>query len=263
VDITEEWIRLMRLPQDRLRLDEAAFLIAAHRNPKLDLDAQVARLDEIASHLEMNSVDALCDLLFDTLGFRGDETDYADPRNSCLDEVLDRRLGIPITLAVLMLEVGRRQGIRLHGVGLPGHFLVRDPEEPDLLIDAFSGGRRLTTEDCAALLRAHVGRDVPLTSAMVADVGPWAILARMLANLTNSFRQMDDYDSLVWVTRLRVTVPGMQVSERVAAASALAEVGKHVEAAVILDDVAATVADNPRAVGYVQARAQALRAMLN
>jgi regulator of sirC expression with transglutaminase-like and TPR domain len=263
VDIIGEWLRLMRLPENRLRLDEAAFLIGSHRNPELDLDAQVKRLDEIASQLTVVSVDALRALLFDKLGFRGDDLTYGDPCNSCLDQVLDRRLGIPITLAVLMLEVGRRRGIRLQGVGLPGHFLVRDPDRPELFIDAFSGGRLLTAEDCAALLRAHVGRRVPLTSAMVAEVGPWAILARMLANLTNSFRQMDDHDSLVWATRLQVTVPAMPVNERVAAATALSEVGKHVDAAAILDDMAATMADDPRAFGYVQARAQALRAMLN
>src|SRR5579863_4341957 len=247
----------MGLPQNLLRLDEAAFLIASHRNPELDLDAQVARLDEIASGLRENSVDALCGLLFDTLGFRGDAETYGDPRNSCLDEVLDRRLGIPITLAVVMLEVGRRRGIHLQGVGLPGHFLVRDPDRPELLIDAFSGGRLLTVDDCAALLRTHAGANVPLTPAMTATVGPWAILARMLANLVNSFRQIDDHDSLVWVTRLLVTVPGLPITERVTAATALSEVGKHVDAAAILDDLAATVAENPRAFAFVQARAQA------
>jgi regulator of sirC expression with transglutaminase-like and TPR domain len=263
MDATGEWLRLMSLPEDRVRLDEAAFLIGLHRNPDLDLHAQIARLDAIASDLQEASVDGLCRLLFVTLGFRGDRATYGDPRNSCLDEVLDRRLGLPITLAVLMLEVGRRRGILLKGIGMPGHFLVRDPDRPDLLIDPFSGGRLLNTAECGALLRAHVGADVPLTPAMVPSVGPWAILARVLANLTNSFRQLHDHDCLVWATRLRVAVPGMRLSERVAAVAALADVGRHAQAAAILDEIAASIADEANVSGHLRGKAQALRAMLN
>jgi regulator of sirC expression with transglutaminase-like and TPR domain len=143
----------------------------------------------------------VCRFVFETLGVRGDQKTYDDPRNSYLDQVLDRRLGIPISISVLVMEIGRRCGVALEGVGMPGHFLLRDPGQPDLLIDAFSGGRRLDHAACAELLRAVAGAEVQLLDGYLAPVGPRAIVVRMLANLDQSFRTRDDKEGLRWVTR--------------------------------------------------------------
>src|SRR5205823_9498396 len=107
------------------------------------------QLDELAVRAAGLSGAELATLLFVTEGFVGNAADYADPRNSYLDDVLDRRLGIPITLSVVMLEVGRRCGLQLHGVGMPGHFLVGGG--PGEWFDPFHDGARLDLAGCAAL----------------------------------------------------------------------------------------------------------------
>jgi hypothetical protein len=106
---------------------------------------------------------ALNDYLFNDLRFIGNSTNYEDPRNSCLNEVLDRRTGIPITLALLYIEVARRAGLDVQGVNFPGHFLLRcpagrnEPYSADLIIDAFHGGALLSADACQELLRRHQG----------------------------------------------------------------------------------------------------------
>jgi regulator of sirC expression with transglutaminase-like and TPR domain len=110
---------LLARPEPEIPLDQAALLIAAHAHPELDVDARLAQLDTLAAGSVGLSSTELATRLFVTEGFAGNESDYGDPRNSYLDDVLDRHLGIPITLSVVMLEVGRRCGLRLHGVGMP------------------------------------------------------------------------------------------------------------------------------------------------
>ncbi len=124
MDVTERFTELMARPEPEIALDEAALLVAAHAHPELDVDARLAQLDALATRVAGFSAGELSTLLFVSEGFRGNDSDYGDPSNSFLDDVLDRRLGIPISLSVVMLEVGRRCGLQLHGVGMPGHFLV-------------------------------------------------------------------------------------------------------------------------------------------
>src|SRR3954468_18824427 len=107
-EATERLAALVAGPEGALPLDEAAFLVAAHAHPGLDVDAQLRRLDDLAAGVAAPHLDALRRHLFGELGFSGNDVDYYDPANSFLDDVLDRRLGLPITLAVLMMEVGRR-----------------------------------------------------------------------------------------------------------------------------------------------------------
>ena len=108
MDLTDRFAELLARPEPEIPLDEAALLIAAHAHPDLDLDARLAQLDALAASAAGLSADELATRLFVTEGFTGNESDYGDPRNSFLDDVLDRHLGIPITLSVVMLEVGRR-----------------------------------------------------------------------------------------------------------------------------------------------------------
>ena len=224
-------------PENELPLDEAALLISAAADARVDVPGQLARLDEAAALVASDDADAVCHVVFGTLGLRGDTKSYDDPRNSYLDQVLDRRLGIPISLSVVLMEIGRRRGVTLEGVGMPGHFLVRDPRDPELLIDAFAGGRRLDRAACTELLHAVAGA-VELRPDYLAAVGPRAILTRMLANLDQSFGRRDDTDGRRRVTRLRAGIPGQTPAERVALADMLAGLGCRDEAAALLEELA-------------------------
>jgi regulator of sirC expression with transglutaminase-like and TPR domain len=242
MDPTARWRELLAGPADDVPLDEAALLIAAHARPSLarpalDMPTELARLDRLAGEVEGEGADGVGELLFHRLGITGNTRHYDDPDNSYLDRVLERGLGIPISLAVLLIEVGRRRGLPLEGVGMPGHFLVRDRGRPETLIDPFGGGRRVDDEACRTLFQRIAGPDAHLHPAMLAPTPTPDILARMLANLDRSFRGRQDPVSLAWVTRLRVAIPGQPVSLLVQAAGTLGELGCYDEAARILGDV--------------------------
>ncbi len=143
MDASARWSELMGFPEDAVPLDEAALLISAHANPELDVSSQLRRLDHLATQVDRGDSGGLCRVLFEQLGLRGDREHYDDPANSYLDQVLDRRRGIPISLSVLLIEVGRRCGVPLEAVGMPGHFLVRDPSAPEHLIRRVRPGATL------------------------------------------------------------------------------------------------------------------------
>jgi regulator of sirC expression with transglutaminase-like and TPR domain len=268
MDLTARWRELVQRPERYLPLDEAALLISAHGQPGLDVAAQLRRLDDLAAQLGdrrsgEGRVDDLCALLFGALGLRGDLETYDDPRNSYLDQVLDRGLGIPISLSVLLIEVGRRCGLTLEGVGLPGHFLVRDPTVPHLLIDAFSSGRRLDRAACLRLLRTVAGPGALLTPSMLETTGRRAILGRILANLDRSFARRRDRPSLSWVTGLRATLPDQSARQRSELASRLAELGRFDEAAAMLESLTGEPGLGSETADRLRAQASALRALLN
>jgi regulator of sirC expression with transglutaminase-like and TPR domain len=145
VELSERFAALLRRPEAEVPLDEVALVIAAHARPELDIGAQLTRLDELAATCFAPTLDALVRHLFVDLGFRGNEGDYYDPRNSYLDEVVERRLGIPITLSVLTIEVGRRIGVPVAGVSLIGRIVLGD------LVDL--GHRRVHLRNTGGLLR--------------------------------------------------------------------------------------------------------------
>ncbi len=250
----------MGRPESEIALDEAALLIAAHADPGLDVSAQLERLDALATQVVTANTEGVCRLVFETLGVRGDDQTYDDPRNSYLNQVLDRRLGIPITLSVLLIEIGRRCGVALEGVGMPGHFLVRDPRHPELLIDAFSGGSRLDHTSCARLLGET---EITLAPGMLDSVGPRAIVSRMLANLNHSFARRRDQEGLRWVSRLRAAIPGLPPGERISLAESLAGLGCHDEAAALFEELARTPGVSREAALPLQVRARALLARFN
>ncbi|HUC44053.1 MAG TPA: transglutaminase-like domain-containing protein, partial [Candidatus Sulfotelmatobacter sp.] len=151
-----------------LPLVEATLLVAAEEYPELDVMAPMARVEAIGTEAARRvagvtnpfaRLDAVRALLFEDIGFRGNVEQYDDPRNSYLNEVLDRKLGIPLTLSILAIEVSRRAGLEAVGVGLPGHFIVRIVEQGrNLLIDPFHGGQIVTVEDCRDLVVRTTGR---------------------------------------------------------------------------------------------------------
>ena len=260
VTATDAFVALVQGPENALALDHAALLLAAHASPDLDVGAQLDRIDELAARCPEPTLDGIRRLLFQDMGFAGDFDDYSDPRNSFLDQVLDRRRGIPISLSVLMMEVGRRVGVPLEGVGLPGHFLVRHAGTPGVVIDPFHGGRLLDADQCAELFSTLFGEAATLPASMLEAARPRAILARMLANLKHSYVDRRDPASLIWVSRLRAAIPGVAPKEMAELAQALVNMGRFGEAADALEELAAAGVG-----GAEQLRHQAvtLRARLN
>lgn len=203
---------------DDFPLDHAALLIGAWDYPERDLAGYRAQLDDIARTAEpevarasggIGRARAISDCLFDRLGFHGNTGDYYDPRNSFLCDVLDRRVGIPISLSVLYLEVARRVGVLAQGVNFPGHFLVRVAiEDAWLFLDPFSGGRALAPPDLEALLRRTTTPDAVLEPSVIAAATKRQILGRMLVNLAGIYGRNGDLPrSLDVLERLAVLEP--------------------------------------------------------
>lgn len=200
-------------------LAEASLLIACEEYPTLDVERYLRRLDEMASALSGRlpngtgsgeAVGALNRLLFKEERFRGNTEDYYDPRNSYLNDVLDRRVGIPITLSTVYVEVARRAGLPAAGVGLPGHFIVKlSLPEGDLLVDPYHGGTLLSPGDCQKRLDRIFDGKVKLEAPMLAACGRKDILARMLRNLKAIYVKAEDYARAVRVVELLLRVnPG-------------------------------------------------------
>jgi regulator of sirC expression with transglutaminase-like and TPR domain len=240
-------------------LDRAALLIAAHPHPGLDLDHWLGELDRLAGACPAATVEGLRRALYVDGGFAGNVVDYADPANSFLDDVLTRRTGIPISLAVVAMEVGRRAGVPLVGVGMPGHFLLRHRDDESLFVDPFDGVV-LDPAGCRALFRRVLGPDATWSPSHLDPVGPTAILARMLANLKAGYAARGDAHQLAWVIRLRLLIPGVRPAERAELAQALASGGGYREAAAELEALAQQAPDQADA---LHRRAVGLRARLN
>ena len=260
-DPTARFADLVQGPEEELSLDEAAFLIAAHAYPDLDIDFEMQLLDGLAERCPEPTVDGWRQYLFVDQGFTGNVSDYYDPDNSFLNKVLERRTGLPITLSVLGIEVGRRLGLRLQGVALPGHFLLRHQSDgPAVYVDPFSGGRLLDREGCIERFHAANGLSTPFVDAYLEPVGPRAILGRMLQNLRAIYAARGDLDGLAWVFALRLSIPGTPAIERRELARVLGSTGEFVEAAEVLEGLAKTL---PELEGPLLAEATALRARLN
>ncbi len=198
--------QLAALPEERIDVVTGAALIARDAYATLDLERLSARFDELAAPLIARGIAArspeeqvqmLSSHLYEDLGFRGNEHDYYDPKNSLLPDVLDRRLGIPITLALVYCEVARRAGVRARGVSFPGHFLVRvDPigrEDAPLAVDPFFGGRLLDEEGLQKLLERASPAQKLSVEEHLAPASPKTMLVRMLINLKWIYATRGDF----------------------------------------------------------------------
>ncbi len=214
----ERLAALLGLPGP-LRLLEATLQIAAEEHEALDVLDQIARVETIGAEARRRvallenpfaRLDALRILLFEELRFTGNVDHYDDPRNSYLDDVLERKLGIPLTLSILVIEIARRAGLRAEGVGLPGHFIVRVEEfGRRLLIDPFHGGHIVTVEDCKELVVRTTGRASLFRKDSLDAASPRAMLTRLLLNLKRVHLADGDYKrALGVVERLLVVAPG-------------------------------------------------------
>ena len=196
------------------RLAEAALLMARLEYPRLDPGPYLRQLDEIGwaarAHVERaadppvtreSEIAALAAYVYGVVGFSGNRDRYDDPHNSLLNQVIDRRTGIPITLAVVLIEVGALVGIRFEGVNFPGHFLVRAAPGSTaarsrsgvVLVDPFNGGALLSESDCAALLGTEGDAETALTPAMFATASKRDMLVRMLLNIKRAYVRQHSY----------------------------------------------------------------------
>ena len=198
------WEFLRTARDEDIPLVWAALTIARDEYPDLDIDAYERRIAEWAERLRgagggdpMQGLRAVNALLFDELGMSGNQQDYYDPRNSYLNEVLDRRLGIPISLGVVQMDVAQRAGLPLQGVSFPGHFLVSLPVDGGLLVlDPFSRGRSIDVQELKTRAKPHVGdQDIhdEQLSELLAPASKRAILARMLRNLKALYVEKEDW----------------------------------------------------------------------
>ncbi|MFL6206239.1 MAG: transglutaminase family protein [Acidimicrobiales bacterium] len=233
-DATARFAALVARQDRPLPVDEALLLIAAHADPGVDVQAERARLDELAARVAEPSVGALRQLLFDELGFAGDRDTYYDADNSLLPRVLDRRLGIPLSLSLLTIEVGRRCGVHLEGIGMPGHYLLRPAGDAATFIDVYDRGRELDVEGCHHLFE-RVQAGMPWDDRFLQPDAPWARVARTLGNLATAYRRSGDRDSLCWTLQLRLLLPGGSDQDRRELGLLLGASGRYAEAATVLE----------------------------
>lgn len=217
-DVRKAFGECVRLPDSELDLAETALLIAQEEYPSLDRLRYVELLDELAyaARAKMGGdsdpyarVNLLSEFLFDEENFTGNERDYYDPRNSYLNEVLERRLGIPITLSLVFMEVGQRLGMQVQGVGMPGHFLVKYVDGQDeIVVDPFRKGIIMGADDCQEMLRRVTGGLIPITTGDLPVVGKKEMLNRMLNNLKTIYLVRKDYPrALAAVERMLLVNP--------------------------------------------------------
>lgn len=204
-------------PDRNINLAEAALLIAAPEYPELDLNACLQQVDDMATVCRgrlgrspdpARTLTTLGEYLFQDLGFKGDLQTFNDPRNSFLNEVLKRRCGIPITLSVLYMEVGRRLGLPVHGISFPGHFLVKvEVDGVDRIIDPFSGGAGLDHAELERRLE-HVAtpKEKWNLEQLLMPASKREILARMLRNLKNIYVNSEDYTRALRIQDLLLDV---------------------------------------------------------
>ncbi len=201
MDPTDRFVEVVRHPSPEEHLDLAAGLIGVSFEPEIDVDDVVRGLDQLASECQP-TFESILHLFAHHL--TGNSADYGDPRNSYLHHVLHRGLGIPITLSVCAIEVGRRLEVPVRGIGLPGHFLV---ECEGRFADPFHLGRMYSREELEPAWRRLTGLTEPLDVRLLAPVSDRGIVLRMLNNLKNTFVAMDDPVPLRTLAALRSAFP--------------------------------------------------------
>jgi len=217
-----DWNSLAELGDDELPLLGTALLIARDEYPELDPSLYAAQVDRYADALRPQvpedadlaaRLTAINKYLFEELGFAGNDAQYDDPRNSYVNEVVDRKLGIPISLAVIQIEVTRRLGLPLDGISFPGHFLVRLPVDDGILVlDPFNKGRPVGAEELRERASTHLGGQAPDDQQLLQILAPAThrmILMRMLRNLKGLYLDMEDWERVARTAdRLLKLAPG-------------------------------------------------------
>jgi len=206
--------KMMQQPDEQISLARAALVVAAGEYPDLDPAKYIQRLDAMAAAIGeritgemdfMHVIERLNQYLFEEEGFVGNAQDYYDPRNSFLNDVMDRKTGIPITLSTVYLEIAERLKMPLVGVGLPGHFLVKHPYF-DILIDPYSKGRILSEEDCRQQMNDLMGDSVPFDKCYLEAVSKRHIIGRMLNNLRSIYMNARQFPKALLITEMALVI---------------------------------------------------------
>lgn len=204
--------------EEDIDLARAALYIAQEEYPRLDTEEYLNALDTMAMEVDerlpssrypLRVIQGINQYLYDDLGFAGNQQDYYDPRNSFLNDVIERRVGIPITLALVYLEIAKRIDFPMEGVGLPGHFLIRPAiSDMEIFVDAFNRGEVLFAQDCQDKLNQMFQQSVTLRPEFLATVSKRQFLARMLTNLKYIYlRKQEVEKSLSVVERILLLFP--------------------------------------------------------
>lgn len=214
----EKFIDLVTTVPMQIELDRSALLLASIFDPKLDVELELKNLDKMAkvatrrvgspdNHL--TAINKLSEYLFDELGFTGNSNDYYDPRNSLLPEVLSSRSGIPITLSLIYIEIGRRLSIPLTGIGMPGHFLVGHRDITGLFIDPFNRGILLNEAECMERMM-HVTDGLNWDPKYLLPISHKEFISRMVRNLKVSLIATQDYSGALrmidWLIKADPTI---------------------------------------------------------
>lgn len=221
----DRFVQEIQQADEAIDLAAAALYIAQEEYPELDCGAYLYRLDTMALQLRdrlptesypLKRLRAISEYLFEAQGFVGNSQNYYDPRNSFLNQVLDRRTGIPITLSLVYLELARRIGFPMAGVGMPGHFLLRPTlEDMAIFVDAFHKGEIMFEEDCRDRIQMLYGKDVRLRPEHLDPIGPRPFLARILMNLKVIYLQQQDIArALSTVDRILLLMPDSLLERR-------------------------------------------------
>ena len=187
------FVQEIQQPDEAINLERASLYIALEEYPDLEVDAYINALDTMAAEIQerlpaelypLKILKTIQQYLYEDLGYSGNRTEYYDPRNSFLNEVIDRRTGIPITLSMIYLAIARRIDFPMIGINLPGHFIIRPiAEDMEIFVDPFHGGNILFLQDCEELLVKVFDRRVALQPEYLAAVSNRQLLGRLLTNL--------------------------------------------------------------------------------
>ena len=213
----------MTLPDAAIPLAEAALIMACEEYPQLELSPYLDMLDRIAetamqkrnvSESPLDTVENINAVLFETYGFRGNSDDYYDPRNSFFNDVLERRLGIPITLSVLYVEVSRRLDFPIVGVGMPGHFLVKySDRSEEFFVDPYNRGEILTRDDCRTRLQERYGDAIEFNDRILARATNKQVLWRMLNNLKDIYLKGHAIDKCLSIVDMMLMVDSEDLNQ--------------------------------------------------
>lgn len=263
--------KVVRCPENEIDLARANLLIAREEYPDLDVERYLQKIDALANGVRrylrgirdpLGIIQQMNRYLFEEEGFKGNTQNYYDPRNSFLNEVLDRKTGIPITLSTLYMEVGRRIEFPIAGVGFPGHFLVKcSYGTEEILIDPYNKGAILSEDDCQAKLDQVYGGAVGLQEQFLAVVTKKQILTRMLQNLKGIYVQQQDYlKALSVVERILIIKPDtpQEIRDR---GLLYYHLQRYVQALVDLEHYVKMVPTAPD-VGTIQESIRALRSFI-
>ncbi len=214
----QNFISEINQPEAKIDLGKAAFYIAQEEYPQLDVEEYLNALDTMAEDIKerlpeppypLKIIQTVNQYLYDDLGFQGNTENYYDPGNSYLNQVIEKRTGIPITLSLVYLEIAKRLDFPMVGIGMPGHFLIRPEfEDTGIFVDAFHQGEVLFAQDCEARLAEIYQRPVQMRSEFLEAVTARQFLARMLTNLKQIYLQRREFSkSLATVERIILLYP--------------------------------------------------------